>query len=209
MILVESCIGVGLILMLPCEVFPAAWLQGSAASGGICDGDRSPTRHAADAGDADPGHAARHPQFRRSGKQELIVFAAVEGEFNRAVWPGLHRQRMDWQRGSLNLRSDARLAAQVREVGGEPIAEVDRGRRQPTPQQRKPDINARLRVYLWMRSGAGWPIFSGLIEKGGLPLAAPPLHCSQLGSRAAQFAGYIQRVAGATATAPECTSSWG
>lgn len=119
------------------------------------------THKASDAGDADTGEAARKAHRRRSCKEKLVVLAAVEGELERAGGcgsratrlrgAGLLRQGMDRQRGGGDLGADAGLAAEVREIGGEAVAEVDAGGGKTTPQQSQTYRKARLREHLGMR----------------------------------------------------------
>ena len=58
---------------------------------------------------------------------------------------GLHRQGMNWQCVAQHLGADAGLAAEVGEVGGEAVAEVDGGGGQTAAKQRLSDCEAGLR----------------------------------------------------------------
>ena len=116
---------------------------------------------ASDAGDADSGERARNSRRRRSCEKELVVLSAVEGELEGAAGcgpratrlrgVGLLHQGMDRQRGGGDLGADAGLAAEVGEIGGEAVAEVDAGGGQTTPQQSQTYRKARLREHLGMR----------------------------------------------------------
>ena len=85
----------------------------------------------------------------------------MEGELEGAVGcgsratrlrgAGLLRQGMNRQRGGGYLGADAGLAAEVGEIGGEAVAEVDAGGGKTTPQQSKTHGNARLREEMGMR----------------------------------------------------------
>jgi general stress protein YciG len=52
---------------------------------------------------------------------------------------------MDWQRGGQNLSADSGLAAEVGQIGGEAVAEVDGGRGETAAKQRLSDGQAGLR----------------------------------------------------------------
>jgi len=76
------------------------------------------TENAADLRDWDASDFARYARGIWSGKQELIVFAAVKSLLKRG-------RGMDGQGGSRYFGGDAGLLAEMREIGGETIAEVD------------------------------------------------------------------------------------
>ena len=79
----------------------------------------------------------------------------MEGELEGAVGcgvsltrlrgAGLLRQGMDRQRGGGDPGADTGFAAEVGEIGGEAVAEVDAGGGKTTPQKRQTDGGARLR----------------------------------------------------------------
>ena len=106
-------------------MFPAARRERSSSSARIHQRDGAATHQIPDAGHPHPSHAARHLYRLRRGEQQLVVFTAVEREIDRLLRAGPQRQRMDGQRSEPQLRADAGLVAEVGEVGGEPIAQVD------------------------------------------------------------------------------------
>jgi hypothetical protein len=57
------------------------------------------------------------------GEEKLVVFAAVEGEFQRVCLSKSHR--VQWNRAGIDLSDEAGACADMREVGREAVAEVD------------------------------------------------------------------------------------
>ena len=66
------------------------------------------------------GDAARQAGGRRGGEEQFVVFAAVEG-----LRQGCGR--VDGQGGCIDFGGYAGLLAEVGEIGGEAVAEVDGG----------------------------------------------------------------------------------
>ncbi len=67
-----------------------------------------------------PAMLAGHAGSRRSGEEQFVVFAAVESL-------GEGCGRVNGQGGRIDFGGDAGLLAQVGEIGGEAVAEVDGG----------------------------------------------------------------------------------
>ncbi len=183
------------------EVLPAAGGEWGAATGGVDERDGLSAGERADARDADARNGARKAQGGRSGEEQLVVLATVQGE---GEWVGsLRGKRMNRQRGGFNLRADAGFAAEVGEVGGEAVAEVDGGGGEAAAQQGKAHRKARLRIELRVRVGIGDVRGYGA-QSGGFAALGQG---RQLHGRAAQRAGDVEGVAGTAAAAAQGASS--
>lgn len=77
-------------------------------------------KDAADAGEGDSGEGAGDAGEGRGGEEEFVVLAAVEGL-------GLGGQGVDGDGGEVELGTDLGGGAEVGEVGGEAVGEVDAG----------------------------------------------------------------------------------
>src|SRR5208283_671425 len=124
------------------KVSPTAWLEDLRAGGGVEPYLRSVGPRAKDAADArnrNAGNAARDARGGRGGEEEFVRLAAVE----RLVESGAGE---DGQRGRVDFGSDAGGLAKMREVGGEAVAEVDRGGGCGSPRQPEALRDARLRI---------------------------------------------------------------
>ena len=100
--------------------------------------------HAADAGERDTGDAAREARGGRRGEEQFVVFAAVQGLVERS-------SGSDGQGGGLDFGGEAGLFAEVHEVGGEAVANIDGGGGGAAalePEALEPEAlrNARLRI---------------------------------------------------------------
>jgi len=90
-------------------------------------------------------HCAWHADSWGCGEEQLVIFAPVKRQVQRQARRRYLRrtcQRMNGQRGFLNDGRDARSLAQVSEVRGEAVAQVDARVRQPA--QAAADGEARL-----------------------------------------------------------------
>jgi hypothetical protein len=153
----------------------------------------------ADRGYGNACEAARHLHGRRSSEEELVVFATVERELDgpAAISARLQGQRMDRQSIQLDLCPHAGGAAEVGQVGGEAVTEVNGGRRQMTPEQSKANVDARLGKELGMCS---W-FAARSPREGCLIRPAKLLDLAQLGGGATERTGDVEQMAGTAAAA--------
>ena len=93
----------------------------------------------ADARDGDAGDATRDARCGRRGEKQLIVFAAVECLFE--VCCG-----MDGQGVGFESSADVGFVAEMREIGGEAVTEVDGGAGEAAAHEPQPLGETRLRV---------------------------------------------------------------
>ena len=77
-------------------------------------------KNAADAGDGNSGDGPGDMRAGRGGKQELVIFAAIEGL-------GQGGGGMEREPGGVYLSGDARFLAEMGEIGGEAVAQVNGG----------------------------------------------------------------------------------
>jgi hypothetical protein len=92
-----------------------AWLVGSIG------------KECSDSGDGYPGDAAREASGGGRGEEEFVVFASVECGVKSLIGGEAAGERMERDRGGVDLGSEARRFAEVGEVGGEAVADVDGG----------------------------------------------------------------------------------
>src|SRR5579863_1928657 len=97
-----------------------------------------PIHHPSDASDLHSGNLARHFRMRPRGKQQFVIFASVEGLRERGA-------RMNRQKGCIDLCRYARLFAEMGEIGGEAVAEIDGGGGEAAATKRDALGNPRLR----------------------------------------------------------------
>jgi hypothetical protein len=123
-------------------VLPALGVEGLGALGGE---ERygglagAECRDAADPGYGNAGDLARQAGGRRGSKEEFVVFSAMEGL-------GQACARKDGKQSGIHLGGYSGLPAEVSEVGGEAVAEVDGGGGQIVSDEPEALIDAGLRV---------------------------------------------------------------
>jgi len=100
---------------------------------------------AADARDGDAGYGARNSCRGCGGEEELVVFAAVKkrGDLGAVVECG--GEGVEGECGEVELGGDVGGGAEVSEVGGQAVAEVDAGGGKATAQEGLADGQAGLR----------------------------------------------------------------
>ena len=76
---------------------------------------------------------------RRRGKKQFVVFAAVQSLIESC-------RRVNRQKRRIDLGGDAGLLAEMSQIGGEAVAEIERGGGQSAPLKPKPLRDARLRI---------------------------------------------------------------
>src|ERR1035441_2912246 len=153
------------------EVLPALRVEGLGALrgekryGGPAGAE---SRDAADSGDGKAGDLAWQAGLRGGGKEEFIVFSAVEGL-------GQGCAGMNGKQSGIHLGGYSGLLAEVGEVGGEAVAEVDGGGGQTVPYEPEALIDAGLGVKVRGQQGfqlagdserLGWLAFSQLGKAG-------------------------------------------
>ena len=117
----------------------------------------------------------------------------VEGLVGRQVFS----EQMEGDCGGVDLGAEAGGFAEMSEVGGEAIADVDGGGGEPAAEKRCADFEARLRVEMWVRgrgSGSGWAVGG---EQGG-----------ELGVGSTERAGDVEGVAGVCSGAAQGAARW-
>ena len=82
--------------------------------------------NAADSDDGNAGDLARNAGLGGGGKEEFVVFSAMEGLSHGCA-------RMVGKQSGIDLGGYSGLLAEVGEVGGEAVAEVDGGGGQTVP----------------------------------------------------------------------------
>jgi len=130
------------------RAFPAVGLEFEAVGAGE-DGHLRfvPARgeDPADLRDGDVGDGARNFCGGRCGEEEFVVFAAVEerGELGAVVECG--GEGMDGEGGEFEFGRDLGGGAEMGEVGGETVAEIDAGGGEAAAQKGLADGEAGLR----------------------------------------------------------------
>jgi len=177
-------------VMALCEVLPALGVEGLGALGGEERYGRlagAESRDAADSGDGDAGDLAGQAGLGGGGKEEFVVFSAMEGL-------GQGCAGMDGKQSGIDLGGYSGLLAEVGEVGGEAVAEVDGGGSQTVPDEPEALIDTGLGAKVrsqqgfevpWDSERAGWLTFGQLGEAG------------EGGGGSAKGAGDVEDMAGA------------
>jgi hypothetical protein len=81
----------------------------------------------ADAGERDAGDGARDGGGERCSEEELVVLAAVKSGVERCLGSLGAGEWVEWKLCGLDLGGDVGCGAEVGEVGGEAVGEVDAG----------------------------------------------------------------------------------
>lgn len=137
------------------------------------------------------GHAEdRSPDFcaGRGCEKKLILFTAVESEGQRIVTRrGLEREGVDGQRGFVEDRGESGFFADMGEVGGEAVADVDDGvgERAQTPSLGE----ARLRVEV------GVDLAAGRVAGKGAEFLRIAREGEEFGGGSAKGAGDVKEIA--------------
>jgi hypothetical protein len=104
----------------------------------------------ADAGDGDSGDAAGDASLCRGGEEEFVVFSSVEcggeGLFGRE----LLCEGVEGDGRGVELCAEVGGFAEVSEVGGEAVAEVDGGVGETATEEGGSDSESGLRVEVWV-----------------------------------------------------------
>ena len=140
------------------EVFPALRLERLAAFSGTQRNGRTgfgSAKNAADAGDGNSGDGAGDMCAGRGGKEELVIFAAMKGL-------GQGGGGMEREPGGVDLGGDARFLAEVGEIGGEAVAQVDGGGGKAASLEKEALGEARLGVEM---RGQSWKQALGDAER--------------------------------------------
>ena len=121
-------------------MFPAGGFQTLRLAAFLNEDDAATGRDAADAADGDSCDAHGDCPSSRSGEEQFVVFASVEGEVqgNGLAFGSNHGSRNSYR---FEFGSDFRFFADLGEVGGEAVAHIDHGR--GFPAQRLSDGDAR------------------------------------------------------------------
>jgi hypothetical protein len=174
------------------EVLPAARLKGLRTPAGDerdrCVGPAS-AKDSPDARDGYSGNCPRNSGRWRCAEEKLIVFSSIESLIERGA-------RMDGNHGGVNLRGDAGFGANVAEVSGDAVAQVDGGGGKAALLEVQPLREARLRIE--MRSERCLKIARDLPERGlsGSHYLREALKASR---RATKTSGDVEKVSGASA----------
>ena len=123
------------------EMFPSVGFKRELALWGDKGDERASfagAEDAADACDGDSSDGLRDAGRGWGGEEKLVVLSAVQGLL-------LGGAGADRQASGIDLGGDGRLGAEMGEVGGEAVAEVDGCRGQTAAKQRLSDFEAGLR----------------------------------------------------------------
>src|SRR5271169_5139195 len=173
--------------LLAAKVFPSVRLELGRDTGRAQQENLSLARDLPDLRKRDSGNASRNPFAAGRGKQQFVVFAAVEGELeiNLPRWPAYTGP---WDGFLLHLRTDAAFFADVGQDGRQPVAGVDHGGSQTLLAQNAAQLDSRL--------GKEMPrVFPGIQLPFG-PFPHLSSHGLDRSGRAAEFSTHIDAVAG-------------
>jgi len=141
------------------------------------------------------GHAEdRSPDFcaGRGCEKKLILFTAVESEGQRIVTRGgLEREGVDGQRGFVEDRGESGFFANMGEVGGEAVADVDDGvgERAQTPSLGEARLGVKMRMVIPVSQTAG-----GVVGEGA-ELSRIARKGEEFGGGSAKGAGDVKEIA--------------
>jgi len=109
------------------EVFPALRMEFCSHALVIHEDDVLLARDVANLGDVDARDSGRDLLATRGGEKQFVVVTAMQGELqiDFVSWPPDAGKRY---RRSLDLRANTALFADMPEVGGKAVAEIDHGR---------------------------------------------------------------------------------
>jgi len=129
------------------------------------------------------------------GKEQFVVFAAMEGL-------GEGCGCVDGQQGRIDLGGDAGLLAEMSEVGGEAVAQVEGGGGHAVALEPEALTDARLRIEV--RGEQRFQLFGdeGRVRRVRLGLGQLGQACES-GGGSAESAGDVEQIAGARAGAEQ------
>lgn len=159
------------------------------------------TSDAADAVDGNAGDAARDARRGRRGEEQFVVFAAVEGLFERCAG-------MNGQGSGQKLDADAGFIAEMGEIGGEAVADVDSGAGEAAAHEPEALGETRLRKKMGRKFAAkcrrdfSWFRLGGSSSTCSLH-GSEFLELGEAGSGAAEISCYVEQMAGAGAGAEQ------
>jgi hypothetical protein len=120
-------------------VLPACGSQGLACAIGLDQSEKRSSRllwvESADAGDGDTCDRLWDALVCGRGKEEFVILASMKGGMKRSFEGKFLCKWMERQSGEVYLSAKAGGLAEMREVGGEAVAEVDASSGKSAPQQ--------------------------------------------------------------------------
>ena len=151
--------------LLSAEVFPSAYGEVVEYPIGVANGNTGSPRSHADIGERNSGDLRRDALRGGRGEEKLVIFAAVECEFER----NFAARPADASTGNPfghDFRADSALLADVGKVGGEPVAGVNHGAHEALFAESAAEGDARLGIEV-ARIGAGSRFWVGRFLKIG------------------------------------------
>lgn len=152
---------------------------------------------AADASEWDAAESAWHPSAGSGSEKELIVLATVQGVVEGCFRAKSARQGMKGQEGGLDLSPDPGSFAEMGEIAGKAVAQIETGSCQTPPEQCLTGGKTRLREKM------------GMILPGHSGVPATLGEGGKFGSRATQGACAIQNIARTCSGTPQRPSPGG
>jgi len=166
---------------------------------GVCSG--ASADDAADAVDGNSGDAARDARGGRRGEEQFVVFAAMEGLLERCAG-------MDGQGSGQKLDADAGFIAEMGEIGGEAVADIDSGAGEAAAHEPESLGETRLRIKMGRKFAAkfcrdfSWFRLGGTSSTRSL-CGSEFLELRKAGSGAAEISCDVEQMAGAGAGAEQ------
>jgi hypothetical protein len=187
-------------------VLPALGWQWMAAACGVDERELglpgAARDQAADAGEANSGEGARDGCAGPGGEEKFVVFAAMKRGVEAGWAVGKQRAGavVDGDGGGVELGGDAGSGAEVGEVGGETIAEVDGGGGEPVAQELPTEAKPGLREEVRGPRGLDG---RGVVAQGwlGFGLQGSCEELAELGGGSAEGVGDVEEIAGMRAVA--------
>ncbi len=180
------------------KMLPAARIEGLRApwreqdDGGL---SRSPSLDEADLGHGHAGDGAGQTGGGRGGEKQFVVLAAVESLVESC-------RRMDGDQSRIDLRGNAGFLAQMRQIGGQSVAHVERGRGQTAASEPKALGHARLGKKV--RGKLGFQFFGDSWRGGASGAGFGQLgQAGEPGCGSAERAGDVEPIAGLSAGAEQ------
>ena len=170
------------------KVFPSSWMQRCASTAFLDQQDLLSPGDPADGRDSDSSNACRNVLAGRGGEEELVVVPAMECILEIDGVNGSADAGAGYRVGQ-DLSADPGLVADVGEIGGEAVAEINHGSGQAMLAQVATYCEARDRVEV-ARVMFGLDPLAGEQAMEGVGTAA-------------EFSGHIEEVAGPGAGAKD------
>ena len=147
----------------------------------------------ADAGDGDVVDGTGDFSGRGGGEEKLVVFTPVEESIDLGSVIELGGEGMEGKRGKVEFGGDIGGRAEVSEIGGEAVAEINAGGREAAAKEGLADGEARLgeEMRVIIRGGGGAEFARGGGER------------CELGCSSSEGSGDVEEVAGAGSGAAE------